>query len=122
MNILDAHGWDNFHFDNDGLGAAVTGDGIRINDARVAAERPPIRAESFRGSGSVYDPTGETIPGRKNQDYFLSAKSQGWWHLRAKFNATFRAVVLGMRPFDPEMLISIDPNLPELSELLIELS
>jgi phage terminase large subunit len=29
---------------------------------------------------------------------------------------------MGMRPFDPETLISIDPNLPELSELLNELS
>jgi phage terminase large subunit len=31
-------------------------------------------------------------------------------------------VVQGMRPFDPEAIVSIDPNLPERSELLVEQS
>src|SRR5665213_3060051 len=89
---------------------------------RRSGPRRKYTAESFRGSGAVYDPEGETVPGRKNKGYFLNAKSQAWFHLRAKFLATYRAVVLGARPFDPEMLISIDPALPELPELLIELS
>lgn len=122
FNILDAHGWDNFHFDNDGLGASITGDALQINEARRAAQRPLIRAESYRGSGAVYDPEGELVTGRENQDYFLNMKAMAWWWVRMKVEATFRAVVLGRRPFDPEALISLPGDLPELGELLIELS
>jgi phage terminase large subunit len=62
------------------------------------------------------------VSGRTNQDFFLNAKSQGWWWLRMKFQATYRAVVMGERPFDPEALISLPADLPELNELLVELS
>jgi phage terminase large subunit len=122
FNILDEHGWDNFHFDNDGLGSACTGDAEQINQRRLAAGQPLIRAEGYRGSGAVCDPTGELVPGRKNEDFFLNAKAQAWWHVRRKFEATYRAVVLGQRPFDPDALISLPSDLPELNDLLVELS
>ncbi len=122
FNVLDAHGWDNFHFDNDGLGASITGDAAQINARRLAANQPVIRAEGFRGSAGVYDPDHEQTPGRKNVDFFLNAKSQAWWHLRTKFQATYRAVVQGVRPFDADALISIPAELPELNDLMVELS
>lgn len=59
------------------------------------------------------------MPGRTNQDLFLNLN---WWSLPLRFEATWRAVIEGKAPADPEMLISIDPALPELHELLIDLS
>jgi hypothetical protein len=44
-----------------------------------------------------------------------------WWALRLRFQATYRAVVEKM-PFNPDEIISIDPNLPELTQLVTELS
>ncbi len=122
FGILESHGWDSVHFDNDGLGASITGDAAQINQQRVAAGKTIIRAEGFRGSGAVYEPDDEQTPGRKNVDFFLNAKSQAWWHLRTKFLNTYRAVVQGQRPFDPDTLISLPAELPELNELLVKLS
>ena len=88
--------------------------------ARVEAGLGPIRAESWRGSQGVWDPNGELIPGYKNKDRFLNCKAQSWWWLRMKFEATYKAVVLGL-PFDADMVISIPSDLPERNELLNEL-
>lgn len=44
-----------------------------------------------------------------------------WWALRLRFQATYRAVVEKM-PFEPDQIISIDPKLPELTQLVTELS
>lgn len=76
----------------------------------------------YRGSAAVNDPLGELVPGRRNQDFFLNAKSQAWWWLRSKFEATYRAVAQGVKPEDPDSLISIPSDLPELNELLTEIS
>jgi len=52
----------------------------------------------------------------------LNAKAQAWWWVRMKVEATSQAVVLRHRPFDPEALLSLPSNLPELGELPLELS
>ena len=122
IGIFEQHGHEHFSYDGDGLGASVAGDAAQINQARHAADKPYIREMSYRGSAAVNDPTGELVTGRKNQDFFLNAKSQAWWWLRSKFEATYRAVVQGVKPPDPDALISIPSDLPELRELLAELS
>jgi phage terminase large subunit len=48
-------------------------------------------------------------------------KAQAWWSLRQRFERTYRAVVRGIE-VDPDSIISIDPALPELAQLLAELS
>jgi hypothetical protein len=46
-----------------------------------------------------------------------NAKPQGWWwHLRTRFQNTYRAVAEGLT-VDPDEIISIDPGFPELSAL-----
>ena len=47
--------------------------------------------------------------------------AQCWWALRLRFQATHRAVS-GQRPFDADSIISIPSDLPELTQLCIELS
>lgn len=105
--------------DADGLGAGVRGDARAINERRPSQNLPVILFEEFRGSASVYDPDEEQVPGRTNRDFFANLKAQSWWHLRKLFENTFRAVVNGL-PFDPDQIISIDPNLPELQPLLAQ--
>jgi len=119
--LCDAYDYARFDYDADGLGAGVRGDARVINDQRRIAGVTERRAEPFRGSGEVIDPDGEMVPKRKNKDFFQNFKAQSWWSLRIRFQQTYRAVVEGMA-VDPDAIISIDPNLPNLARLITELS
>jgi phage terminase large subunit len=115
---------DTLFYDADGLGSGCRGDANNINEARAKAGKPPIRDTPFRGSGAVLKPDSEMVPKRKNKDFFSNQKAQAWWALRLRFQNTYRAVVEKM-PLDVmrfDEIISIDPNLPELLPLTMELS
>jgi hypothetical protein len=110
-------------YDSDGLGAGVRGDGRVINDKRTNK----LILQAFRGSGSVVNPT-KPIPSinpdrkdRKNEDYFANSKAQAWWSLRVRFQLTYRAVVEGA-DYNPDDIISINSEIPEISQLANELS
>lgn len=161
--LADDAGHDGFEYDADGLGAGVRGDARVINARRRAAGQDVLKVEPFRGSGEVFQPdkpiptaqpvarTETSRKGRTNKDFFSNAKAQGWWHLRVKFQRTFRAVEaykawLAAQPFggadlpsdldaysvgagkpfvleyDPDDLISLDPAMKELAKLTMELS
>jgi hypothetical protein len=51
---------------------------------------------------------------------FLNANAQAWWHLRARFIETFKASQ--GQAHDPELVISLDPDLPDLRQLKSELT
>jgi phage terminase large subunit len=121
FGYCDQYGYTRFVYDADGLGGPVSGDSRIINEERTAASRPTIFDSSFRGSSEVEDPDDELIPKRKNKDVFSGRKAQGWFQLRDRFKKTYAAVVEG-KPFEVDEIISIDPNLPELTTLLRELS
>jgi hypothetical protein len=61
------------------------------------------------------------VPRRLNKDMFLNRSAQTWWHLRTRFQNTYRAVVDRL-PFDPDAIISFDAKLPDLLPLQMELS
>lgn len=130
--ICDEEGYREFIFDSDGLGAGVRGDARKINQIRKEQGVYNIKAIPFRGSGKVMDPEEEVFPrqegdvsdrtdGRTNEDYFLNAKSQGWWDLRRRFIKTYRAVTLGAK-YPADELISISSTLPGLAYLIGELA
>ena len=119
--ICDELGYESFLYDADGLGSGVRGDARNINEARRNAGIRQINDEPFQGSGAVYDPKGQMVPKRQNQDFFANRKAQSWWALRLRFQATYRAVVEKM-PYNPDDIISINPNLDELVALTMELS
>jgi len=121
FDLCDAGEYRSFYFDADGLGAGVLGDARRINEDRGKAGRPPITAKGFKGSAAVDSPAGELVPGRRNEDYFANLKAQSWWSLRRRFEATYHAIG-GLRPFEPDELISISSECGELSSLVLELS
>jgi phage terminase large subunit len=121
IRLTDENGYEQFHYDADGLGAGVRGDARVINEERVRKGQKTIKVDPFRGSGAVFDPDGEMVPKRKNKDFFANAKAQAWWSLRMRFQQTYRAVVEGME-YKPDDIIAIAGDLPELVKLQAELS
>ena len=117
----DQLGYRAFWYDSDGMGAGVRGDARVINERRKAQGLHWIDDVAYRGSAGPIDPDGEQFPGRKNKDFFANLKSQSWWGLRARFQATHRAIVDGGH-FDADQLISIAADVEGLSELLQELA
>lgn len=121
FHVCETHDYPGFDYDADGLGAGVRGDATSINEKRQAVGKLHIRDTPFRGSGAVWNPESQMVPKRQNKDFFANLKAQSWWALRLRFQATYRAIVEKM-PFDPDDLISIDPKLPDLLSLTMELS
>lgn len=124
-----------FDYDADGLGAGVRGDAKRINERQAKEGLRALEVAEFRGSGGVLDPDAP-IPSpdphmardakaRKNADYFGNFKAQSWWSLRMRFLRAFRAVEAIKRgdpsPYDTADLIAIDPAIPIMSRLQMEL-
>jgi hypothetical protein len=108
-----------FHYDADGMGAGVRGDAKQINLQRQSRNQRWITDEPYRGSAAP-EP-GEMVPGRRNEDFFANLKAQAWWALRLRFQETHRAVE-ERAPYNADLLISLDPTLPELPPLLQELT
>lgn len=121
FEICDEFEAEECRYDADGLGAGIRGDARIVNATRMAQHRPIIRLQGFRGSAGVIEPEGEDIKGRKNKDYFMNLKAQGWWNLRQLFQRTYRRVALGM-PCEPDHMINLDPDLPLIHKLVTELS
>jgi hypothetical protein len=118
FRLCDEHGANGFDYDADGLGAGVRGDARKINEHRG---KQSLRVGQFRGSAAVLDPD-RTVPGtdRKNVDFYANMKAQAWWHLRFRFQATWRAI--NGQPYSPDDIISIAPDFPERARLCMELS
>lgn len=94
-------------YDADGLGAGVRGSARVINDRRETQQRARHSVNPFRGSAGVFAPTGQDVPGRLNEDFFMNRKAQSWWSVRQRCYRTFRAVKHG-DDFTPDDLISFD--------------
>jgi phage terminase large subunit len=118
FRICDERQLTEFDFDADGLGAGVRGDARVLNESRPKAQ---INVREYRGSSSPMFPE-RRVPrtNRTNEDYYANRKAQAWWHLRARFNESWKAS--RGEPYDAELLVSINPKIPELSRLVAELS
>lgn len=117
FSFCDDHGYAGFRYDADGLGAGVRGDARVVNETRTRK----LTVEAFRGSAGVFNPEGEDVKGRKNQDYFANLKAQSWWALRRRFQSTYRAVHEGA-DVAADDIISLCPKLKHLQRLCNELS
>ena len=129
FRLCDAAGVGSLLYDADGLGAGVRGDAAQINERRKVNKQGPIAVEEFRGSGGVIDPDApvdklrakDTPNPRTNKDYYANFKAQAWFNLRRRVELTHRAVTEGAA-FDPDEVVSFDPKMPMLRDLLNELS
>jgi len=108
-------------YDADGLGGGVRAAAEELNGQRRDAGHAELEVIAFRGSSAVFDPEGSLVEGRLNRDHFQNLKAQAWWALRDLFYATHRAVTEGAA-FDVDHVIAIDGDLPELNQLISELS
>lgn len=122
FNLCDFHLAKELVYDADGLGAGCRGDGRKLNEERVTdgSRRTPINMIAHQGSAAVFDPRGQMVEGRFNEDFFANYKAQCWWALRQRFDATYRA--LNGEKISEDRLISLPSELPDLSKLKIELS
>ncbi len=101
FNLCDEHGYDEFLYDADGLGAAARGDARVINERRKLQGKPLIKVDPFRGSEGVVNPESDVDairkrlptdgPARKNKDFFANRKAQAWWSLRMRFHRSARS-------------------------------
>jgi len=131
FDLADLDGVDEWFYDADGLGTNVRGDARVINDRRKSQGYSTHSVTAFRGSGEVINPEAYVVKGsgpkdkgaRKNKDFFANFKAQAWWSLRARFQATYRAVVEGL-PYDPADIISLCKTSigADLTKLVMELS
>ena len=131
FTLCDVLEYNNLSYDADGLGAGVRGDARVINARRAKNNVHQIVFNAFRGSGEVVDKNKDPFlkqgqakgqgKGRTNQDFFANAKAQAWWHLRRKFQNTYRAVVEKLE-YEKDELISLSSTLPDLTKLITELS
>jgi phage terminase large subunit len=121
FGICDELGLEAFFYDGGGMGSAIRGDANTINDQRAAVSKSNINAELYLGAGAVHQPDSQMVPRRANKDMFLNRSAQSWWHLRTRFANTHRAVVDRL-PVDVDSIISLDPKLPDLLPLQMELS
>jgi phage terminase large subunit len=117
-----------FRFEEDGIGAGVRGDARIINERRKAEKLHQIEVQGWKASHSPEYPEDPIDPDvnpkddpRTNEDFFQNCKAQGWWNLRMLFRNTYRAVMLGM-PYNPDRIISLNPNMEGLSMVISELS
>ena len=137
FTLCDVLGIDELDYDADGLGAGVRGDARVLNDER----KRKIAVHPFWGSGEVVDKDkpipsaaprnikrepGEVV--RLNGDYFENAKAQAWFDLRARFQRTARAIAMHAAgedwraAYSPDDLISLNPKMPGLSRVTVQLS
>ena len=133
-DVLNIEQW---HFDSDGLGAGIRGDARVINEGRDRKQA----VEPWRASGEVVGkerPIETAAPRtdkkdphsveRLNGDYYLNANAQAAFSLRARFQRTFRAIEMHQAgedwraAYDEDSLVSINGKMPELTQVLSQLS
>lgn len=120
-------------YDSIGVGASSGAKFKEINEER--AEDDPyhvnVRYGKFVAGGGVIDPTeyyvepdvdgDSTEDGINNKDFFENLKAQEWWKIADRFRNTYNAVTRG-HEFKESELISISSKMPNLANLITELS
>lgn len=100
-------------YDCIGVGAQV---GSTLKEADI-----PSGYHKFNAASSVALPDAYYAPGIKNKEKFENLKAQAWQDVADRLRNTYNAVTKGME-YPASELISIDPGLPKLARLKIELS
>jgi phage terminase large subunit len=121
FGICDQNEFGELVYDATGVGSGVRGAARVLNEKRVEEGTDTIIVSEFVAGATPIFPE-RKVPGtnRKAKDLFLNRSAQAAWHLRLRFQEAFKA--RNGQPFDPELIISIDPKLPELSRLTAQLS
>lgn len=118
--------YDQWRFEVSGVGAGARAGATQI--ASQNAGRPLPKIIPWSPTGAVVRPHADITTGmtgadaeRRNRDHFQNANGQAWFQLRERFRKTYRAINEGIT-YDPDELISLPSTLPELNQLLSEIS
>lgn len=110
-------------YDCIGVGAGVKSEANRLERAGLLPDN--IQFIPWAGSARVLNPDDHIIPDDEdtplNKNFFGNLKAQGYWELRNRLERTYKAVILG-EYHDPDTLISISSDIPELRQLQKELT
>lgn len=114
-------------YDADGMGASMKGFARALNAERTKpgiggrAVSRAITVVPFVNGGAPLFPE-RIVPKteRKNEDYYQNRKAQAWHALRLRFENAYYASQ--GREYDPDNIIYIDRDLPNLTKVQAELS
>lgn len=118
------HRIDELQYDSASVGEGVTGEWAAMG--RRGEQPEGLQLVAWNGGASVLEPEARIDPGNpkspKNKDHYQNLKSQGWFALRKRFQASYQASI--GKPYDPDAIISISEDIPPqiLMKLRVELS
>lgn len=110
------YGSDHFIYDNVGVGASV-----KVHVAKSFIPKM-LTVMGFGGNEQVDDPNELYEKDKQNKDVFRNKRAQYWWHLRKRFENTYRAVVKKEYGIDGDNLISISSKCKYIKDLKVELA
>lgn len=96
--------------------------GVGAGAAAALRGKKILKVSGWSPSGGVVTPTKKYEGNRTHEDMFANARAQAWWLLRDRFIKTYQLVAEGKLGINPDDIISLDPDLPELRELKSELA
>ena len=110
-------------YDSIGVGAGAKAEINRMTRDGKFPEN--LKVSRWNASKGPLNPKAHVIRGDrdspKNVDYFLSLKSQGYWKLRERFEKTYKVLEQGAS-YPEDELISLDSTIPNIHEIVKELS
>lgn len=106
-------------YDSIGVGASAGAKFKELNTEHKAR----VQYRSFNAGGKVLWPDREYLKGTRilNKDQFANLKAQSWWNVANRLRKTHMWVTEGIE-CDPAEIISIDPKVDKLEQLITELS
>lgn len=121
FRLCDQHQYEELIYDATGVGSGIRGPARVLNSMREEEATSTIVMSEFVAGASPMFPE-RKVPGtnRKAKDMFANRAAQAGWYLRLRFQESFKAST-GLT-YDPELIISINPKLKDLSRVMAELS
>ncbi len=113
-------------YDSIGVGASSGAKFKELNESRLEKDKYHVEVEykKFIAGSKVINPEldyADSIDGVTNREFFENLKVQTWWSVADRFRNTFNAITKG-HEFNNSELISISSDMPNLQNLITELS
>jgi phage terminase large subunit len=115
-------------YDSVGVGAGVKAEANRL--ASVGSLKSTMQFVPWSAGAKVQFPDRHLLKDENgaqdrqsptNKDFYQNLKAQAWWELRLRFERTYKAVTQGTQ-YEPDELISLPSDTPNLRQLQKELS
>jgi len=118
----------NSHIDYDSIGVGA-GSGAKFKELNDERKGIPgyyeIKYSKFIAGAGVANPDDYYVDTDEekitNKDFFENLKAQSWWIIAERFRNTYNAITKGQK-FEEHELISISSDMPNLANLITELS